>query len=359
MKELVCIFLLFNVFFTELKAQDKTCEQRIKEQIVDKLKPYASNNLIPYYSSKLERWGYFDRVSGLKVTKPLFKEASFFKPYLEVYYALETSGEFNGCDLTLSSSADKYNILKIENSVYELMNADYDNTINEIDYSKYINDSISGFKLNNKDEIIEFNSKFFDFEDRKPRFIQNPIKLNNQYYSIILQNKSGIISFAIIDQKGNYMPGFEELPNYPNLKDIYIGENDVWFAIDFGKDQYKFKSLLNNKELPETFGFPNNWLSLASTIGYAILEVNNESGIMDLTTMQWKIKPSAKNNFAFLHYTSLEKLSADYIENYNIHRQKQIPLDVIYANRLKSKIFIQGRNNKIYDFELNECKPFK
>ena len=42
-------------------AQNVSCEEKVKTLLIDKIKEYPSNQLIPYYSENDGKWGYFDR----------------------------------------------------------------------------------------------------------------------------------------------------------------------------------------------------------------------------------------------------------------------------------------------------------
>jgi hypothetical protein len=354
------IIAFFITISTNIYAQEMSCKQKVNKLLVDKIKSYKSNDLIPYYSEKDNKWGFFHRITKQKITKPILRDAVFFRPQLNLYYDLETNGKENGCKATILGSKEKYQIIKVEESDYRIYSEQYKPEYKE-PYINFINDNITGFQVNEIGKITYFNSKFYNALEKKPFFGEFAIKFKTKYYAIISQkNNDNNYSYSIIDQNGNTMPGFENLKNYPESKFSYKDEDDLWFLIGLGNEKFKFKSLINNKELNEIFDYPYNWYNFSQTIGYAILKVNKVSGLIDLTTMQWKIKPSLNNDFSYLSYCSLEKLSDGIIEDDSIIDSKlEIPIDVIHKNRLKSYVYIQNSKNQFYDLNLKLHLPKK
>jgi hypothetical protein len=83
---LLAIFILHTF---HIKAQELlSCTERVTMQLINKIKKYNSKDLIPYYSEKENRWGYFHRSTKKIITKPLMQDAYFFKPFVFFYNIL-------------------------------------------------------------------------------------------------------------------------------------------------------------------------------------------------------------------------------------------------------------------------------
>ena len=330
MKKIILISCL--LFLSNLHSQELTCEQKVKKFLIDKIKKYKSDELIPYYSKKENKWGFFDMKSKIKVTKPIFLNELFFDPKIESYGAFETKEKEMGCDFSLSGSHENYKISEIK--ALNIVQSEP-----EIDYSKLINNTISGFEVDNN-RIIKFNVKFYNSEINRPIMSLNPILLKGKFYSIIYEQTDK--PYSIINQEGKKMPGFENSISYFTQLASFEDADDILFQIKKDKNVSKIKSFLNNKELPDNFTSINE---NSRDIGYSILSVDNKLGIFDFTTMSWKIKPDSKNDFSDLYYTSLEEVS------------EQKTIKGVLENRKKVKIFIKNSKNEFYDLDMKIYKP--
>ena len=341
MKKIILLSCL--LFLSNLHSQELTCEQKVKKFLIDKIKKYKSNELIPYYSKKENKWGFFDIKSKIKVTKPIFNDGYFFNPSLYIYYGLNTNGKENGCDGKISGSNSGYKIISLKESIYELFSSDSAPTF-IIDYSNYIDNSTSGFEVNNNNKIIKFNSKFYNNETTKPIDL-DPIYLKGNFYTVINYKIKDISTFSIINQSGETVSGFEN--SSKNLYPInsFSDSDDVLILIPNLNNTYKLKSLLKNLDLIENINDSFIGDNNIKKLGYSLLKVNNEMGIFDFTTMNWKIKPDSKNDFSVLYYSSLEEIT------------KQDTIKGVIENRKKVKIFIQNSKNEFYDLDMKLYKP--
>ena len=338
MKKIILISCL--LFLSNLHSQELTCEQKVKKFLIDKIKKYKSDELIPYYSKKENKWGFFDMKSKIKVTKPIFKNAKLFCPELHMFYDLEINRKENGCKGLVSGSNKKYKVLEIQKSDYQ----NYDmmeQPLTQIDYSKLIDNSISGFEVENN-KIIKFNSKFYNRDSNQPINLI-PIILKGKFYTLINEITNSVNTHSIINQEGKKMPGFENLSNYIQIITSFEDADDIWFKVVNDDKILKIKSLLNNTELEDNFIDYNIYYE--TSISYAILKVDNKLGIFDFTTMSWKIKPDSKNDFSDLYYTSLEEVS------------EQKTIKGVLENRKKVKIFIKNSKNEFYDLDMKIYKP--
>ena len=341
MKKIILLSCL--LFLSNLHSQELTCEQKVKKFLIDKIKKYKSDELLPYYSKKENKWGFFDMKSKIKVTKPIFMEGNFFSPNLYIYYSLDTNGRENGCDGKISGSSSNYKITNIKGSSYEPSLSEYVPVL-ALDYKKYIDDSTSGFEVDNNNKIIKFNSKFYNNETSIPIDL-DPIYLKGNFYTVINYKINDISTFSIINQNGETVSGFEN--SSKNLYPInsFSDSDDVLILIPNLNNTYKLKSLLKNLDLIENINDSFIGDNNIKKLGYSLLKVNDEMGIFDFTTMNWKIKPDSKNDFSVLYYSSLEEIT------------KQETIKGVIENRKKVKIFIQNSKNEFYDLDMKLYKP--
>ncbi|UIR54757.1 hypothetical protein LZQ00_10765 [Sphingobacterium sp. SRCM116780] len=340
------------VFHVSVRAQTTmTCEEKVEKLLIEKIKPYASNDLIPYYSEKAGKWGFFHRKTKKIITKPIFHDAYFFQPNLTFYYSFEQKGE-DGCTGEVSGSQKHYTVKEIASSRYQVYEA-MGTEPAHISYKSFVKSDLPGFEVDEKDKLTYFNPRFYDEINDKPKIV-NIFKVKDEYYAVITYKEEDTSYYAVINQKGVSFPNFEKLRHYPAKKQSYSNENDVWFLIDTDKGAYIFRSLLKGTQLKETFNDSPNWRNHEQNIGYAILTIGKQKGLMDLTTMQWRIKPSIKNDFLYLEYASLEPLNQN--ENgYN----SVIAIEMIQENRKKAYIYIQNSKNQYLDLDLKLYKPIQ
>ncbi|UIR54756.1 hypothetical protein LZQ00_10760 [Sphingobacterium sp. SRCM116780] len=348
MKKII-LFACILFHFTVSAQTVMTCEEKVNKLLIEKIKPYASNDLIPYYSEQAGKWGFFHRKTKKIVTKPIFNEAYFFRPTLSFSYSFEQAGG-DGCNGEVLGSQEHYTIKEIASSEYRIVEA-MGSTDSKVSYKNFVKSDISGFEIDMLGNLASFNPRFYDEINDRPNILHT-FNIKNEYYAITTYKENDTTYYAVINQKGIALPNFEKLQHYPILKQSYSNEKDAWFWIETGKDEYIFRSLLHGTRLKETFTDSPNWTNHAQNIGYAILTIGKQNGLMDLTTMEWKIKPSIKNDFSFLEYASLEPL------HHKEHSyDASIPTEMIQENREKAYIYIQNSKNQYLDLDLKLYKP--
>lgn len=358
MKKTLFVYLI--VWSINVSAQEMTCEEKANKFLIEKIKGFQSNDLIPYYSKKESKWGYFHRVTKRKITEPVMKDAFFFHPYINLYYSLETDGKENGCNGKILGSKENYRVENLESSGYQIFESSgsWDKEIKK-SYKSMIKDDLSGFEVDAGGNLTYFNSKYYNNSKDEPNIL-DVITLKNKYYAIVANRSADNSSstYSVIDQNGKPFSNFENLPKYPHRKQIYSSDEDVWFLMETGKDQYVFKSLLKGEYIEETFVSSSNWENDAQSIGYAIMDCEGKkSGVFDLVTMKWKIKPAVKNDFLYLNYSSLEPLLYNYNKGENSYNPAiEVPVDMINKNREITNIYIQTSKDTFYDLDLKLYK---
>lgn len=353
--------LVMFIFYTlHISAQEMTCNEKIETQFIKKIKPFNSKDLIPYFSEKENKWGYFDRTTKKIITKPIMKEPCFFKPDIKFYYSFETNGLENGCSGKILGSKDNYKIESLSNAEYQSYAVEDENPATKKTYKSMIKEDINGFEVDENGKLTNFNSKFYNEKNDEPA-IQNIIFFKNNYYAITEVLENGKSYFSIINKEGQEFSNYKKIEYYPRLKQIYSDDTDLWFLTKTNNGKYIFKSLLNNIQLEYAFDdYTIYGENQEQSLGYVIYTVDKKNGVFDLTTMKWKIKPSDKNDFSYIYYASSEPLSYSYQEdelrykNYVIISNKDI-----YENRKRSNIYIQSSRDVFYDLELKPYKPKK
>lgn len=76
---------------------------------------------------------------------------------------------------------------------------------------------------------------------------------------------------------------------------------------------------------------------------YVIASVDNQKGVLDLLTMEWKIPPAIGNDFKRIHYATVKNKSE------SINRSDE-------QNREDSYIYILKDKNTFYDLDMKAYK---
>lgn len=353
------ILFLFIALPTTFFAQEKSCEERATSLLVEKIKTYKSTDLIPYYSEKDDKWGLFHKITKKKVTEPVLHDSYFFTPNLNFYYSLSTSSNDyeDGCHGKITGSNEGYAIISTETSprTLEMMQAPYNQE--KISNKHRVKENVAGFEVDANGNVSNFNPKFYDAtQDNHVLF--NVFNFQNKYYAVAKKVTNGKTYFSIINQQGEAFPHLENLEFFPDRKQIYSKDKDVWFLIQPAENQYNFVSLLKGKKLKETFNESYNWRHNQQNFAYAIMKTNDEFGLLDLVSMKWKIKPSKKNDFGYLKFSCSEPLAINYEKDEFSYRENiVIPTEMILENRKKAFIYIENDNRNYYDLKLNLYKP--
>ncbi len=342
------IIIPLNMF-----SQKSGCEEKLEAQLLRKIKPYKSKNLVPYYSEKDEKWGFLHKESRKKITTPIFKKPIFFNPRLVADYAFETKDNEDGCYTILEGSKNNYDVYHVSEGDYGISERVYHNeSFEEAGNNKeMINNDIFGFEVNEQGVITSYNNTYYDFNNNKARIDKYAIKYKEKYYAVVNKHKNFVTTYSIIDQDGNVIEGFENMRSRPIYKYTFATPEDLWFLIEIENNSlgYVYRSI-NKKESTEKFKHPYSMTIFPKTIGYAILRTESGHGVLDLITMKWKIEPSSENVFYALDYASSELLLD---KNYPEHIVPEISSEKINENRKKSNIYILNSNKQFYDLDLN------
>ena len=251
-------------------------EKIIKEQIVDKIKNYKPTDLVPY-SKDGKKWALMDVKSRKILTDFILNEPSTFNPdiYVKLYGESGEESEIIYSDYRLESEVGLIYPVAAVQTVYA------DN---------------SPFQVKEKRRI--------KVDETKYKYILKPILYKEKYYAIATKKDN---SDVLINEKGEEQKGF-------HFKEIYKdkeSEEDVFNVEDFdGK-----KGLITILGKKKLYGeLMNNFTKNDIVLGYVVQKDNDysheikKSGVVDLVTQEWLIKPQEKYKIYDIIYTSSEEL---------------------------------------------------
>ena len=268
-------------------SEEKT-KEIIKEQIVDKIKNYKPIDLAPY-SKDGKKWALMDVKSRKILTDFILDEPSTFNP-----------------DIFISIDSEKFYGIKISWDYIVSLMPRYSGD-EGMPVSMWIERTNEpGFKIKNGSVVSHY---------LKYKYI-NPILYKGEYYAIISsEEKEGRM---LINPKGEEQEGFHfKYFTKTYYKDKESGETIFYVEGFDGK-----KGLVTISGKKKLYGeLMNN--TQYSFFGYNIQndsENTNEikkSGVVDITTQEWLIKPQEKYKIYDIIYTSSEELKKYDVTNRN------------------------------------------
>ena len=262
-------------------------EEIVQKYIIDKIKGYKPTDLVPY-SKDGKKWALMDVKSRKILTDFVMRIPSTFNP------------EFMA-DINIG----KWNYGMVINTNYDILPLVIACSIPEWFDVKETDEL--GFQVDEQGRMTAYNK---DYE-----YISNPILYKGEYYIIIIKKDK---TNVLINQKGEEKEGF----HFKEILDIYykdreIGEN-VFYVEDFeGKRGFvtmSGKKKLYGKLLSRIY-YPTLGYGLQKD-GFYLNEIK-KSGVVDLVTQEWLIKPQEKYKIYRIIYTSSEEIDDRKIENRN------------------------------------------
>ena len=269
-------------------SREKT-KEIIKEQIIDKIRNYNLTDLVPY-SKDGKKWALMDVKSRKILTDFVLNEPSTFNSELNVNINVGERKE----EMTINANYDISSLLAV---CYVSKRGVLD--VKEI--------KGLGFQIDEYGRMLARNKEY--------KYISNPILYKGAYYAIVTYEKNERSDFGrvkvLVNQKGKERKGFR----FREMDDTYYkdkesGEN-VFYVEDFeGKKGFVTISgkkklygelicdLYNRRVLD--YGLQKN--------GHHLSEIK-KSGVVDITTQEWVIKPQEKYKIYDIVYTSLEEIN--------------------------------------------------
>jgi len=307
MKKTILI-ILFIFPFNHIISQTEKCKPILKKDFLDKIKDYKPTDLIPYNvvnDNWQEKWGLMDKKTKKRLTKPLMNYASTFNPDISFFY--------EECDVKI-------------NNRYELNAEDLMVTVEEYDDSVdpkiQVLDSINGyrgFKVDDNGNLTAYSKAYFK-DNWHSWNISKPIFYEHEYYAIVQNNEGNKI---VIDTNGDIKKDFK----YKSLKYTDYKQNgeSLLYAEDLkgnkgfitlSGNKYYFGKLLKSPFYSnEVFGYSIQHDGIRGA--YTYHDSISKSGILDLTKMEWLIKPKKGLKIIDMVYTSESVIKTDYTNRQN------------------------------------------
>ena len=253
-------------------------EEIVQKYIVDKIKGYKPTDLVPY-SKDGEDWALMDVKSRKILTDFVMRIPSTFNP------------EFMA-DINIGKS--NYGI--VINTNYDILPLVIACSIPEwFDVEK--TDEL-GFQVDEQGRMTAYNKDY--------KYISNPILYKGEYYIIIIKKDK---TNVLINQKGEEKEGF----HFKEILDIYYKDRETGENVFYVEDLEGKRGLVTISGKKKLYGELLQEV-YSGVLGYSLQKdgfYSNEikkSGVVDLMTQKWLIKPQEKYKIYDIIYTSSEKL---------------------------------------------------
>ena len=297
MKRILLAVMLGTSLLGFAQSSREKTKEIIKEQIVDKIKNYKLTDLVPY-SKDGKKWALMDVKSRKILTDFVLNEPSTFNSELNVNINVGERKE----EMTIYANYD----------ISPLLAVCYVSKRGVLDVKEM--DGL-GFQIDEQGRMTACNKDY--------KYISNPILYKGVYYAIVTYEKYERSYFgrvkALVNQKGKERKGFR----FREMGDTYYkdkesGEN-VFYVEDF-EGKKGFLTISGKKKL---YGELMNNIEPSAVLGYSVqkdsqdLNEVKKSGVVDITTQEWLIKPQEKYKIYDIIYTSSEKIKKYDVTNRN------------------------------------------
>ena len=258
----------------------------VQKYIIDKIKNYKPTDLVPY-SKDGKKWALMDVKSRKILTDFVMRMPSTFNP------------EFMA-DINIG----KWNYGMVINTNYDILPLVIACSIPEwFDVKK--TDEL-GFQVDEQGRMTAYNK---DYE-----YISKPILYKGEYYIIIIKKDK---TNVLINQKGEEKEGF----HFKEILDIYYKDRETGENVFYVEDFEGKKGFLTISGKKKLYGELMNGIEPSAVLGYSVQkdgENTNEikkSGVVDITTQEWLIKPQERYKIYGIRYASSERIMEDNAEN--------------------------------------------
>ena len=262
-------------------------EEIVQKYIIDTIKGYKPTDLVPY-SKDGKKWALMDVKSRKILTDFVMRIPSTFNP------------EFMA-DINIG----KWNYGMVINTNYDILPLVMACPIPEwFDVKK--TDEL-GFQVDEQGRMTAYNK---DYE-----YISNPILYKGEYYIIIIKKDK---TNVLINQKGEEKEGF----HFKEILDIYYKDRETGENVFYVEDLEGKRGLVTISGKKKLYGELLQEV-YSGVLGYSVqkdgenIKKIKKSGVVDLVTQKWLIKPQEKYKIYRIIYTSSEEIDDRKIENRN------------------------------------------
>ena len=257
----------------------------VQKYIIDKIKGYKPTDLVPY-SKDGEKWALMDVKFRKILTDFVMRIPSTFNP------------EFMA-DINIG----KWNYGMMINTNYDILPLVIACSIPEWFDVKETDEL--GFQVDEQGRMTVYNK---DYE-----YISNPILYKGEYYIIIIKKDK---TNVLINQKGVEQEGFR----FREMDDTYYKDKESGETIFYVEGFDGKKGLVTMSGKKKLYGELLQEV-YSGVLGYSVQkdgENTNEikkSGVVDITTQEWLIKPQERYKIYGIRYASSERIMEDNVEN--------------------------------------------
>ena len=283
--------LLAMMLFISALGFAQSEKEIVQKYIIDKIKGYKPTDLVPY-SKDGKKWALMDVKSRKILTDFVLNEPSTFNPKFYIY--IDINGQQEGMEFYSDYTTSPI----IETPPPPIRKKIIEKT-NKL-----------GFKVDENGKITSHYLSYYN--------ISEPILYKGVYYAIIsINQKEGRM---LINEKGEEQKGFyfKKMEN-TDYKDEKTNES-IFYVKDFSGKK-GFVTISGKKKLDGEL--MDDFTVYNSVLGYSIQKESydvmkiKKSGVVDITTQEWLIKPQEKYKIYRILYTSSEEINNRNIENRN------------------------------------------
>jgi len=280
--------LLAMMLFISVLGFAQSEKEIVQKYIIDKIKGYKPTDLVPY-SKDGEKWALMDVKSRKILTDFMLNEPSTFNSELNVNINVGERKE----EMTINANYD----------ISPLLAVCYVSRRGVLDVKEM--DGL-GFQIDEQGRMTACNKDY--------KYISNPILYKGVYYAIVTYEKYERSYFgrvkALINQKGKERKGFR----FREMDDTYYKDKESGETILYVEDFEGKKGFLTISGKKKLYGELMNDGWYGGRLGYSVqkdrgdLNEVKKTGVIDLTTQEWLIKPQEKYKIYDIIYTSSEEL---------------------------------------------------
>lgn len=282
-------FFIFNFTFSQEKYEDSI--KKIIEKDFVTIKTTDFKDLVPFEIKK--GMGYLNSKNNKIVVKPVCYKLDFAKPNLK--------GNYN--DIAYFEIDNQTKEMKVFIQNWQIYQDSPGNQPLKKEYARGF------YAMNNK--IHNFSSTY----DYCPQLF----KYKNDYFAIAIKAKK----YAVINPDGETLKNLDFV--YSHLEQIRVTDDVIWFKYLTFEGEQGFINMAGEKKLVNAiisdsrsqteggFGFIDTEHSTKiNYYGYSIESNDKMSGVLDLLTMNWLIKPQKKLKIEEINYATDKNLDSRY-----------------------------------------------
>lgn len=318
MKQLLII--LFLTTSTLSFAQSQKTKDAFKQKYLGEITKYKTSELIPYKSKG--KWGFMHKQTKKILTQPYLRSAMMFNPGISFYDAERRETILINQDYQIESTE-----LDIEFVDEPILTKSYP-SIRVLDSTN----GYRGFEVDSQGRISGYSSVYYRHRTHG-NISSLPFLFKSKYYVVVKKSKK---QFVLINQKGETQTGLDCRTILPNI--AYTQKDDRWFYVETNDGKKGFVSLTGKKKL---FGkLISNPFKYSNVFRYNIQAKEGKYGLLDLSTMSWRIRPQRKYKINRLIFSSEKKLT--------MNSSNRNQADIYMVVTRKGKTFIMDLDKKTY-----------